>query len=420
MTNWTMPERNIDSQGRDNKPPPLRGVRVLDLAAAAGQYCGKLLAQLGAEVIKVEPPVGDPGRQLGPFLGGIAHPERSLFWTYYNGNKHGITLNLDMAEGRELFKSLVAVSDVLVETGRPGAMAGKGLGYRDLKGINPRIIFTSLTPFGQNGPWRDFKSSDLVASALGGLLYVCGWPDRPPVRIAGDQAYYLASFNAALAILIALYHREFSGQGQLADISMHECIPPVLMSTIPSYLESGEISKRTGDERRLPANGIFPCLDGYVDIRLWGSTWDNFVAWLDAEGMAGELAEDKWKDPWYRVQPESVKVIDRVLANFTITRKKQHLYDEAVKRGLEVAPVNTVADIAVDRQLASKNVFVPVEHEYLATTSDYLRFSPILSESPPSPPRRAPLIGEHNVQVYQQELGITKREYSRLKRAGVI
>ncbi|MBI4329655.1 MAG: CoA transferase [Chloroflexi bacterium] len=385
----------------ENQAPsgPLYGIRVLDLAGPPGQYCTKLLAQLGAGVIKVEPPAGDPGRRLPPFFHNSVDPQKSLHWFYYNTNKRSITLDLTTSEGVSKLKYLAARSDILVETQRPGLMEEAGLGYADLRRVNSRLIYVSVTPFGQTGPWREFKSCDLVASALGGLLYVCGWPDRAPVRMAGDQSLHLASLHGLAAALIALYQRQFTGLGQHVDVSMHECVPATLMSTIPSYVETGEISKRKGNDRTLAANGLFPCADGFVDVRLRNHRWGDFVAWLDSENMAGDLAEDKWKDPWYRIEPDSLKHIDAAVANFMRSKRRQELYDGGVKRGLEVAPINTAADIAHDPQLIARNFFVDVWHEELHTALPYMRSVLKLSETPVVAPARAPLIGEHNDEI---------------------
>jgi len=385
---------------------PLNGVRILDLSNPMGQYCGKMLAMLGADVIKVEPHGGDPSRKMGPFFNSETHPEKSLHWFYYNACKRGVTLDLETNEGKERLRQLAAASDILMETNPPGYMGSMGLGYEDLRQANPRLIYASITPFGQTGPWRDFKSSDLVGTGLGGLLYVCGWPDLPPVRMYGEQAYHLASLHGATAMLIALYQRHQTGAGQYVDVALHECIPPSLMSTIPTYVETGEINKRKGDRRNLPANGIFPCLDGYVDMRLRNHRWSDFAAWLDSHGMAADLMEEKWKDPWFRIEKESLKHIDAVLAEFTRTKTKQELYEQGVKRGLEAAPTNSPADIARDPQLLAKKFFAPVRHDELGKDLPYMRASFVLSKSPIPPITRAPLIGEHNREIFRQGPGV--------------
>lgn len=189
----------------------LAGYRVLDLADDKGLYCGKLLADLGADVIKVEPPGGDRTRLVPPFYHDEMHPEKSLSFLYLNANKRSLTLDLAGSEGKAAFQRLVATADVVLETFTPGYLDGLGLGYKGLRDINPRLIMTSITGFGQTGPYRHFQSCDIVAQAMGGLMYVTGYAEDPPNLIGARQAYYLASIHAALGTLVALYYRERTG-----------------------------------------------------------------------------------------------------------------------------------------------------------------------------------------------------------------
>ncbi len=198
----------------------LEPYRVLDLTGERGYLCGKLLGDLGADVIKIEKPGGDPGRNLGPFYKDIPDPEKSLYWFAFNANKRGITLNIETAQGQEIFKRLVGTADFVVESFAPGYMDSLGLGYSELSRINPRIIMTSITPFGQSGPYKDYKSSDIVDAAMGGILYPCGDPDRPPVQFAPPQSYYNAGVEAAIGTLMAHTYRQTSGQGQHVDVSI--------------------------------------------------------------------------------------------------------------------------------------------------------------------------------------------------------
>ncbi|MCK4722097.1 MAG: CoA transferase, partial [Dehalococcoidia bacterium] len=192
----------------------LGDIRVLDLADAKGVYCTKLLADLGADVIKIERPGGDPMRNIGPFFHDEPDPEKSLYWFHFNTSKRSITLNLETADGREVLKKLAKTADVMVETFSPGHLEQIGLGYQTLRELNPRLILTSITPFGQTGPYRDFEGSDMIAQAVGGLMYLPGFPEDPPCRIYGSQAYHSASVQAAVGTMIALYARELTGEGQ--------------------------------------------------------------------------------------------------------------------------------------------------------------------------------------------------------------
>src|SRR5687768_2382147 len=192
-------------------PAALEGLRVLDLAGPMGVYCGKLLADLGADVVLVEPIDGTPTRRLGPFYRDDPSPEHSLWHWHFNANKRGITLDLGKRDGQELFRRLAQNADIVVETFAPGHLTSLGLGYADLEQLNPRLILTSITPFGQTGPYADFQGEELIAQAAGGLLWMCGWPDRPPVMMGGWPAMHQASSQAAASTLIAEYMRDATG-----------------------------------------------------------------------------------------------------------------------------------------------------------------------------------------------------------------
>src|SRR5260370_6322876 len=208
-------------------PGPLAGLRVLELADETGQFCGKLLGDLGAEVVKIEPLGGEPSRQIGPFLDDIPHPERSLSFWYYNTAKRGVTLNLETADGRQLFGRLAATSDVILETFRPGFLASLGLDYESLRTQNPRLIMCALTPFGQTGPWRDYASSDLLHMAAGGDIASSGYdeadvPNAPPIAPGGGNAWHMGCHFAYLAVMAALVYRTDAGQRQSSDTSISE------------------------------------------------------------------------------------------------------------------------------------------------------------------------------------------------------
>ncbi|MGH8325599.1 MAG: CoA transferase, partial [Steroidobacteraceae bacterium] len=208
-------------------PGPLAGLRILELADETGQFCGKLLGDLGADVVKIEPPGGALSRHIGPFLDDIPHPERSLSFWYYNTSKRGVTLNLETADGRGIFRRLAMTADVILETFRPGFLASLDLDYASLRTQNPRLILCSLTPFGQTGPWRDYLSGDLLHMAAGGQMASCGYdaadaPDAPPIAPGGGNAWHTGCHFAYMAIMAALVHRTVAGQGQYIDASIHE------------------------------------------------------------------------------------------------------------------------------------------------------------------------------------------------------
>ncbi|MBI4334404.1 MAG: CoA transferase [Chloroflexi bacterium] len=398
----------------------LSGLRILDFTDQKGVYCCKLLANIGAEVIKIEPPGGDPMRNIGPFFRDQAGPERSLYWFHMNTSKKSVTLNLETDAGKDIFRKLAATADVVVETFAPGRLDEMGLGYQALSGLNPELIMASITPFGQTGPWRDYKTSDLVGLAMGGLMSICGWPDKAPERIAGSQAYHQCSMQSALGILIAIYQRVSTGRGMHIDVSMHESIPVTMLASVPNYVAMGEVRKRDGDGHEQPAYGAFACKDGYVDSRLFHANWNDFVVWLDSEGMAGDLKEEKYKDPFFRRQRVNSEHIDSLFRAFLMKHTKKEIYENGQDRGLQIGAINTAKDVSEDRQLAARNYFVDVEHPELGQTLRYLGAPFKLSETPWKICRRAPLIGEDNKDVYEKGLGLSKKELAALKSQGVV
>src|SRR5262245_13959514 len=208
-------------------PGPLDGLRILELADATGQFCGKLLGDLGADVVKIEPPGGERNRRIGPFLDDIPHPERSLSFWYYNTSKRGITLRLETADGCQLFRRLATTADVILETFRPGFLSSLGLDYESLRTQNLGLIMCALTPFGQTGPWRDYLSSDLLHMAAGGEMASSGYdeadaPNAPPIAPGGANAWHMGGHFAYMAITAALVHRTVCGRGQYIDASIHE------------------------------------------------------------------------------------------------------------------------------------------------------------------------------------------------------
>lgn len=402
------------------KDGALGNVRVLDMTDQKGVYCTKLLADLGADVIRIEPPGGDAMRRIGPFYHYETDPEKSLYWFHFNTSKRGITLNLEVEEGRKIFRKLIEKTDILIETYPPSYLEERGIGYSELSKLNPALVMTSITNFGQTGPWKDYKSSDLVALALGGLLYVCGWPDLPPLRMGGSQAYHQVSVEASVATLIAYYHSIMTGEGQHIDVALHQAIPICLQSRPQVYLRAGVIAQREGDEHREGASGVFPCKDGFVDIRIFVHRWDALVDWMKEEGMAGDLTEEKWYDPFYRLKEENQKHIDTVLRPFLMKHSKREIYEVWQSRGVVVGMVDTAAEVVENRQLKARNFFTDVEHPELKNTLKYLGPPYRLSETPSRISRRAPQIGEHNYEIYSKELGLPSAEISRLKEAQVI
>ena len=422
-------------QRRRGEAPPtapaslLGGYRVLDLADEKGSLCARILADFGADVIKVEPPGGAPERRVGPFYHDVPDPEKSLSWFAWNLNKRGITLNLETGDGRDIFKKLAATSHFLVETLPPGRMESLGLGYGTLREVNPAIIHCSITPFGETGPWRDYRTSDMIACATGGLMYMCGDPDRPPVRVNADVACCEAGAQAAAAVMIAHHFRRLTGRGQHIDVSMQECIAGILYHTQQQWDIGREIVPRMGKfikGRPINAQTVFPCKDGSISwhilVAYQGDWTRRTVEWMEEEGMASEeLRSIEWEKLDYVTRtPEQLLRWEGEFARFFLSKTKAELRAGAAKRNIMLFTCNTMADCLKDEQLAARDFWVPVHHDELGEVLVYPGAPLKLSEAPWRLYRRAPLIGEHNREVFCDELGFSPRELVLMKQHNVI
>ncbi|MEE9569074.1 MAG: CoA transferase [Candidatus Binatia bacterium] len=390
---------------RETGSEALSGLRLLELAGCEGEYCGKLLADLGAEVIKVEPPDGSCCRREAPFKDDIPGPDRSLHFLYFNSNKKSITLDLGRADGRAVFRELVKDVDIVTESFEPGFLAGLGLGYEDLKRLNPHLILTSITCFGQTGPYSHYKGTDLAAFALGGLMYVSGTPSGPPVNAPGNQAFLVGSTHAALAILIALWTRRGGSRGQHIDVSMMDCL--ACMENLVSGKGVGDYPRRGGSQHRVAAPGtIYPCKDGFVHIFVTNSqpgSWKRFLDWM---GRPEEIEGPEWEDSIYRRQhlDQLNKVISEHLKNFG----KEETYEQLQARHVPCAPVNSPGDFLNDSQTQARQYVVDLSHPILGG----LRFpgAPYrMSESPWTLRTPAPSLGQHNDEIYSS-LGLTHQD----------
>ncbi len=398
-------------------PSALQGLRVLDLSGEKGAFCGKLLADMGADVVKIEPPGGDHVRRTGPFLHDLVHPERSLSFWYNNTSKRGITLNVENRKGRDALRILARTADVVLETFRPGYLKNLSLDYDELRRQNARLVMTSISSFGQMGPYRDYLSCDLVASALGGQMYVCGDIDTPPLKPYGEQAYLVASIFGAIGTLMALHSRHYSGRGQLVDISMHECLAGVVEHVNVRYFYEGIVARRQGSLHWDNAFRVYPCRDGYILLSLFRE-WDTLVEWLDSEGMAADLKDEKWRDP--ELRHKEVEHIIEVLELWT----KEHTVGELMEQGqlmhLPWAAVNSIRNLSENPQLLERGFFVEVAHPEQGDSFVYPGAPYRLSRTPWRILRRAPLIGEHNQEIFGGELGFSMAEIADLVSDGVI
>ena len=413
-------------------PGPLAGLRILELADETGQFCGKLLGDLGADVVKIEPPGGERNRHVGPFLDDIPHPERSLSFWYYNTSKRGITLSLETADGRRLFRRLAATSDVILETFRPGFLASLGIDYDSLSLQNPRVIMCSLTPFGQTGPWRDYLSSDLLHMAAGGEMASTGYdqadaPNAPPIAPGGGNAWHMGGHFACMAIMAALVYRTVAGQGQYIDTSIHEACALTTEAAIANYIYRGEVVRRqTG---RHHAAGPTPrtqfrAKDGtYVCALVGGRLNPKYIGeladLLDSYGMAGDLRDPKYKDPAV-IAANTSHIIDDLVANFIASLPAEEVYHAAQDRGFTWGVVRAPEALLDDAHLHDRGFWKEVEHPELGRSFVYPGEAAIYNGSPWRISRRAPLIGEHNIEIFGDELGLSRGELSILAENRVI
>jgi benzylsuccinate CoA-transferase BbsE subunit len=395
----------------------LRGIRILDLADEKASFCSKLLADLGASVIKVEKPGGDPSRKIGPFLGNSPHPERSLFFNYHNTNKQGITLNLEHPIGKELFLRLIKKTDIVIETFTPGYLKDLQLDFEVLKRTHPKLILISVTGFGQNGPRNQFKSCDLVASAFGGQMYISGSPSKPPLKPFGEQSYYTASLFAANAILLALGKRDRCGEGEHIDVSLQEAVVSTLDHVMLRYFYEKQISKRQGSLYWNYSFIILPCKDGHILMAPF-QQWETLVEWMESEGMAGDLKEEKWRDEEYRLR--NFDHVLEVLERWTKTHTAKELFELGQFMRFPWAPVCTPRQVLESPQLKERNFFIEVDHPEMGTSFKYPGMPYQFSSRSSNRWKRAPLIGEDNVQIYQGELGLSDEELQRLSSMSII
>jgi crotonobetainyl-CoA:carnitine CoA-transferase CaiB-like acyl-CoA transferase len=409
----------------------LSGVRVLDLTDESGWLAGKILGDLGADVVKVEPPGGDREGRRPPYLAGVPDPERSLVWLALNTSKRGVTLDLARPQGRTVLGRLLAWSDVVLETSAPGALEARGLAWESVSREHPRLVWCSLTPFGRSGPHASFRGRDLVVVALGGNAALTGDPDRPPVRCTLPTAYYHAAPEAALGVLMALEARQATGRGQLVDVSLHECQLQTLLGAPGIHARAGPPAREVGWPRRSGARTgrtreIWEARDGHVSFGLRGGParvpgLRALVAWMDECRMAPDWLR---AFDWERFRPESLAAdeigrLEAAFGAFFASRTRRELYDGALARRILLAPCNDAGEVLAHPQLRARGLFTTLEYPELGAAIEHPAFFGRSSTRPIGVRRRAPRIGEHNEEVYQAA-GIDAREREKLAAEGVL
>lgn len=398
----------------------LSGIKVLEWSSfVAGPCCAKLLADLGAEVIKIEEPgKGDVSRSRGPFLNDVPHPERSGLFLYLNTNKLGITLDMKNPGARKIFLELIKQADILVEDNSPVMMEEMGLAFDDLKKVNPRLIMTSITPFGQTGPYRDYKSYPLNAFHSGGEGYITPSGshnlEREPLRIAKYFGERAVSNIAAGSVIAALFAREATGSGQHIDISKQEALVWLDAWDIQSYALSGSLTSRTTKVTR--ARGIYECKDGYMVFAPVGAKeelwWSYFY-----QALIYPEQDERFNDPKYI--SEHRKEMGDLRKELMMKRTRQEIYETPPARLIPLAPYNRVDDVVDSPQMKARNYFVEFDHPEagkLRYPSAPYRFS----ETPWSVESPAPLLGQHNEEVYCNRLGYSKEDLVKLREGEII
>lgn len=406
--------------------------RVLDLTNELGFLCGKILGDLGADVIKIEPPDGDRSRLIGPFYKDIRDPEKSLYWLAYNNNKRGITLNLQDQRGRELFRALAKTADIIVESFQPGYLEELELGYADLSTINPGIIMTSITPYGQEGPYSHWLASDIEIMAASGSMSLAGDPDGEPLRVSIPQSYMWAGMHGAAGSLIALYYRNLTGEGQHVDVSA-QAATICGLAHAPAFWDLNRVVPRrhgyyltgrsvTGAKMRV----IWPTKDGYVNFIIYGGpagcrTNQALAQWMASVGKASRIWLEKDWDSFdiATITQEEVDELEAPLADFFRSITSDEFFKGVIERDMLGYPVATAHEILNDPQLQARDFWVKLAHPDFNDTLTYPGAFAKFSETPCVIRRRPPRIGEHNAEVFM-ELGLDDAELAKLKADGVI
>jgi len=399
----------------------LSDLKVIELGNLVSvPFCTKFLASLGAEVIKVEKPgTGDDARKLGPFFQDVPHPEHSGLFLYLNTGKMGITLDLETKTGLSIFHDLIKSADILVENNLPREMQRLGLDYDALKEINSKLIITSVTPFGGSGPYRDYKATDLVSFHASGLGYItprplAGETDEGPLRVKGRLADFIAGLDAAAGTMCAVYERDRTGIGQHLDISVQESVTAGMANPIAAASYTETAIGRVGQFAFMPL-ATMACKDGYVDIQCMNE--DHWRGLVEVMGNPDWADLEVFKDPFAR--GENWDALAPLMSDWLMGQSKQELYLAAQAHGVPLAPVNTIEELVKSDQLAGRDFFVETEQPDVGI----LRYPGLplrLSRTPPGADQRAPLLGEHNEEIYCGRLGYSRADLVWMRNAGVI
>jgi crotonobetainyl-CoA:carnitine CoA-transferase CaiB-like acyl-CoA transferase len=400
----------------------LADLTVLDLTHhIAGPYCTKLLADFGADVIKLErPDGGDPTRRYGPFPNDEPHPERSALFLHLNTNKRGITLNLKTSAGRDLFAELIRRVDVVVENFSPRVMPSLGFPYENLAQLNHRLVMTSISNFGQTGPYRDYKAQDILLYAMGGPMHQTGVAHREPMKLAGNLMQYQGGTMAATATLVGVYGAQLQGAGHHIDVALFETHAGTVdrrSTFLTAYAYTGEITRRqeSGSTGMLP-RGIYPCQDGYISIHVANEWWPRLARMLERPDL---LTDPKFATPAARTNVEHQAEFDAFFYPWLLERTKQEIMERAQAARVLATAVNTPEDVLKDPHFRARGFFVEVTHPNAGRVTQ--PGAPFRMAGTPWRIRRcAPRLGEHNEEIYGGMLGLSREELSVLREQGVI
>lgn len=404
----------------------LAGLKILDLSQRYAHYCGKLFADMGADVVLVEQPhTGCALRAEAPFIGDEQAREYSIPFFYFNTSKRGITLDLQQPDARTLFKQLAQQCDLIIEDGAPGSLAALGLGYETLAALKPQLVLTSITPFGQSGPYAQYAADDLTLLALGGFLHMMGYPDSAPTQACGNMAYAMGNMFGAVGSMMAVLGAQADGHGQHVDVAIHECVTMALENAAQFYDLEGRVRTRFAGSQRQAGTGVFECADGSVYIFAGGMAarrfWANLMQWMKDEcvPLYETLDGPEWSDMAY-LNSDGAK--DRFAHMFSAVARgktKEALYREAQRRRVPLCPVSTMADVAHNRQLAYRGFFTSVRHAPSARDIVMPGAPFQLSATPSKVTRPAPQLGEHNAEIYAA-IGVNGERLAALQSAGVV
>jgi crotonobetainyl-CoA:carnitine CoA-transferase CaiB-like acyl-CoA transferase len=380
-------------------PSALDDLRVLDISQGiAGPLCARLLGDYGADVIKVEPPSGDYGRRMPPFFKDDPDPEKSLFFLLTNLNKRGMVLDLESPEGAALFRELSRTADVIVESFQPGYLASLGLDHATLEAENPGLVMTSITPFGQIGPYSHYKGCEIVTYATSGIMAISGTSDREPLKHGGFPGHYESAMNGMLATNIALLTRDMTGIGQHVDVSMQEVVTSSLVINQPTYSFTGGIQGRRRSEGSSLGH-VTQCKDGYFVAQEGGSaTWDDIANFFGRE----ELKEERFASPAQRMLHG--RELDEIITDAAKDRTMAEMFRTASEQfRMLFGIVQTPEDLANCPQLAARDYYQEVDHPVIGKIRVPFRFFNA-SSGPATCRRPAPLLGQHTAELLA-ELG---------------